>query len=66
MPPLGGRNSAAQMPDYLPVKLYFNKIKGLNVKVREIVHENLKTVERKNCKVIFRVHASRKAIDKLL
>jgi len=31
------------MPEYLPVKLYFNKIPGINIKEREIVHDDLQS-----------------------
>jgi len=42
MQPLGGpRSMLTQMPEYLPVKLYFNKIPGINIKTREVVHDDL-------------------------
>jgi len=42
MQPLGGpRSMLTQMPEYLPIKLYFYDIPGIKVKEREIVHEDL-------------------------
>lgn len=63
MTPLSGKTFATQMPDYLPVKLYFNKIKGLNLKVRQIVHEDLAKEENKI--IEFRVSVNKGALDKL-
>jgi len=45
MQPIGGKSYLSRMPDYLPVKLYFNNLKGLNVKNREVIHEKLNTGE---------------------
>ena len=63
MTPLSGKTFATQMPDYLPVKLYFNQIKGLNLKVRQIVHENLASGQ--NDLIEFRVEVNKNALDKL-
>jgi len=64
MQPLGGKTFGSDMPDFLPVKLYFNNIKGINAKVREVVHENLKTGE--NPIMEFIIPANRKVLEKLL
>lgn len=64
MQPLGGRSFLTSMPDYLPVKLYFANIKGLDGKVREVVHENLKSGN--NSIIEFRIQCSKKGLDKLL
>ena len=45
MQPIGGKSYFSKMPDYLPVRLHFNNLKGLNVKSREIIHEKLSTGE---------------------
>jgi len=60
----GGRAFGTEMPDCLPVKLYFNNIKGLNAKVREIVHDDLLNPE--NQVIEFIMPANRKELDKLL
>ena len=69
MQPLGGaksnkNSSLTQKPQFLPVKLYFNKINGICCNIREVVHDDLQS--GRNNKIEFIVIASKRSLDQLL
>ena len=65
MQPLGGpRSIATQMPEYLPIKLYFYDIPGIKCAEREIVHDDL--LSGKNNIMEFTIQINRLYLNDLL